>query len=102
MKNETVQDLRDFLVTGRNELLAQKPASEPAPAWLEKHTQLIDETLRRIYHAAWRTARGAMGLPEEAPDGASYSAQTGEHEPELALLAIGGYGRAELCPHSDI
>lgn len=48
--------------------------------------QLVDVLLRHIYKAAdahYRRERGAETVP-------------------LALLAIGGYGRRELCPHSDV
>ncbi len=81
-------------MSGRADLLACRLTSHPGRAWLEAHTALVDETLRRIYHEAWRAVRAAQdadGAPNSDP-----------HEPELALLAIGGYGRAELCPHSDI
>ena len=91
MNNSTVQALRDFLIDGRNDLLSANPATQAGDAWLELHSRLIDETLRRIYHEAWRAARLSQDRVEH-----------GEHEPELALLAIGGYGRAEMCPYSDI
>lgn len=93
VNNSTVQALREFLVDGRAELLSDNPATLASGAWLELHSRLIDETLRRIYHEAWRAARVSQDKPEHA---------SGEHEPELALLAIGGYGRAEMCPYSDI
>jgi hypothetical protein len=103
--NSTVQELRDFVLSGRKDLLACKPSSQPGRAWLEAHSALIDETLRRIYHEAWRIARAAQQTSHDAAaeDSPEYShGYSYDHEPELALLAIGGYGRAELCPYSDI
>lgn len=47
---------------------------------------LLDVLLRHL----WDTARNAL------------SAQAQKEFPPLALVAIGGYGRAELNPHSDI
>jgi [protein-PII] uridylyltransferase len=92
MSNTTVDELRQFLIEGRTRLLRRDPTGIDGRAWIADYTALMDETLRRIYHAAWR------------------SVQTGQervggfdgHPPGLALLAIGGYGRGELCPYSDI
>ncbi len=47
---------------------------------------LLDELLRHL----WETARSSL------------SPQAQKEFPALALVAIGGYGRAELNPHSDI
>ena len=47
---------------------------------------ILDVMLRHL----WNTAKGSL------------SAQAQKEFPPLALVAIGGYGRAELNPHSDI
>src|SRR5262245_36668126 len=47
---------------------------------------ILDVIIRRL----WETAK------------ASLSVQAQNEFPELALAAIGGFGRAELNPHSDI
>ena len=74
-------DLRARFRQQKAELLAHFAASRPtAPAasrLIRALTRLVDQTLL----ALWQDA----GMPEDA-----------------ALLAVGGYGRGELFPHSDI
>lgn len=70
-------EMRNSLRSTRQELL-EHYAAEPNPArYLRDHTRVIDEHLRQL----WR----ASGLPGD-----------------LALVAVGGYGRAELYPRSDV
>src|SRR5215475_11265199 len=61
----------------RTALQARFREDADGPAVLREHCRLIDRTLKDV----WRE----LALP--AP---------------VALLAVGGYGRGELYPHSDI
>lgn len=74
-----VQTFRETLVWGRERLHALFHEDAPAEALVHARTHLVDEILR----SAWRKF-----LPE--------------HSQDLALVAVGGYGRGELLPHSDI
>lgn len=90
MNSSEVQQLHDFVVAGREKLLAADPERVQGRVWVEEYTALMDEALRRIYQLAWDEARR-----DSHTDGKS-------EENGLALLAIGGYGRGDLCPYSDI
>ena len=69
--------LREQLQAGRRELRARYCTDGNAQQMLRQHRLLIDRTLRSLWSEA--------ALPAS-----------------LALAAVGGYGRGELFPHSDV
>ncbi len=69
--------VREQLQEERRALRERYVAEGNAQQVLRRHRQLIDRTLRSLWHEA--------GLPGS-----------------LALAAVGGYGRGELFPHSDV
>ena len=77
----SVADMRARFRLGKAELLAHfrqsRPTAPAATRLLRALTRHVDQTLLEIWQHA--------GMPETA-----------------ALLAVGGYGRGELFPHSDV
>jgi [protein-PII] uridylyltransferase len=74
---DSVGQYRRLLTEGRADLRARYSAN-PSPAqMLRQHTALVDRALRSVW--------------SESP-----------MPPALALLAVGGYGRCQLFPHSDV
>jgi len=71
---------RDAIQAGRRVLREQHHAGASAPTIVARHAWLID----RLLHYAWRAHRDSLG------------------DTPIALVAVGGYGRAELHPCSDI
>ena len=84
-----VLELRDQIEVGRAKLWKRASRKTNVTAWLEEHSRLIDGVLERITDAAWEQVRGSRESCSASPE-------------DLVLIAIGGYGRAELCPYSDI
>jgi [protein-PII] uridylyltransferase len=74
-----VAAFRDTLAWGRERLSSQFHEGAPADALVKARAHLVDEVLRE----AW-----SQFLP---------AASSG-----IGLIAVGGYGRGELLPHSDI
>ena len=57
--------------------------TQSGPAWCRSHTQIVDGWLAALFQDAIDSVRRGAG-------------------DDFALVAVGGYGRAELAPHSDI
>jgi [protein-PII] uridylyltransferase len=71
--------IRDLLRQAHDDLQARFLAEEPVETLVHARAALVDTVLREL----WRTQLGTAGLA-------------------WALVAVGGYGRAELHPASDI
>jgi [protein-PII] uridylyltransferase len=74
---ERVSGPRERLAAERAALRAAYEADGDAARFLRRHRQVVDAALRELWHEA--------GLPRN-----------------LALVAVGGYGRGELYPRSDV
>ncbi len=84
---EALAICKGFLARGRAELESRLDAGARGGALVSGYTLLIDEILHAVHdHAANRI------FAEPNPTSGA----------RLSLIAVGGYGRAELSPHSDI
>ncbi|RYY34288.1 MAG: bifunctional uridylyltransferase/uridylyl-removing protein, partial [Sphingomonadales bacterium] len=85
---EIIAALKDALYRGREELerrLLAKPAA--GHEITAGHAFLIDQLVRVIFdHASTHLYPAANRTAAE----------------RIAVMAVGGYGRAEMCPHSDV
>ncbi len=92
-KEQTPEEVGAWLSEERTRLIERlwqfKPFTPPCEEreWSHEYTALIDTALQALYHWAHHQAGQEVALvPNEA----------------LAILATGGYGRADLAPCSDI
>jgi [protein-PII] uridylyltransferase len=71
---------RNGLIDTKN-LMAQAASNHTSPReFLRQHSDMVDELVRKAFQKA----------------------QSQVSSPSVCLMAVGGYGRAELAPHSDV
>lgn len=79
MLSAQVHSLRDDFAQAREAAELLHRSGAPVTDVIRSFTSAVDEILKRLYHQSLGSAAN-----------------------EVALLAVGGYGRRELCPQSDI
>ncbi len=75
------------LKQGRDELRRRFEAGQPGTELMQANAYLIDQLIRALY---------------DVTAGKVYPATNPTSGERLSLIAVGGYGRAELAPYSDI
>ena len=83
---EKLARYKNFLKVEAHRLKLQHRAGVDGHGVCEARATILDALLRHL----WDTAKSGLSAPEQ------------KEFPAIALVAIGGYGRAELNPHSDI
>ena len=83
---EQLARYKGFLKVETHRLKMEHRAGAGGREICQARATILDALLRHL----WEAARGSL------------SSQAQKEFPPLALVAIGGYGRAELNPHSDI
>ena len=88
LQNRTlVEELGDFCAKERNRIYSRHQFGIGGREIVEEYTRLADNVIQRIYQSAIRTDSNSPLLSADMP---------------VAILALGGYGREELNPYSDI
>jgi len=77
---------KDFLQSGTTRLRDEHMAGGSGLTVARKRAALVDELLRKLFEHALETYRQSHGAPPSP----------------VSMVALGGYGRGELSPHSDI
>jgi len=77
---------REWLAVERQKLRQQHDAGSPGIQVCARLTELFDQVLLRLYQSALA----------DTPDHAA------EFQGEVALVALGGYGRGDVAPYSDV
>ena len=79
------------------------PAAAPAPlARLKDELTALERAYSPGHHGLWSARRRAELVDGALVDLYSAAVFTGDRAPRTALVALGGYGRGALCPHSDV
>lgn len=86
-RSKVLEIFKDALATGRAEIRARFDQSGDGAQTVRENCFLIDQLIRTVHDFA---------VEHEFPNGIRTSAEA------LSLVAVGGYGRAELSPQSDI
>ncbi|HSR10360.1 MAG TPA: hypothetical protein VLS90_02870, partial [Thermodesulfobacteriota bacterium] len=81
---DVLQDIERFFRSGQEWLRKQNEAGISGIEFCRSRSSLLDGVLKRL----WKRAVAESAKRELSPG--------------LALCAVGGYGREELCPFSDI
>jgi len=79
---------RRFLKVEEHRLFLGHRAGDGGKDFVKKRTDLMDAVLRHIWNAAIQSASRAHSITFD-PD-------------SLSMIAVGGFGRGELCPYSDV
>ena len=82
-----VDELKDLCAADRERIYQRHRFGIGGREICEEYTRLADRMIRRIHQSAIEESNGGPLLSKESP---------------VAILALGGYGRRELNPYSDI